>query len=174
MFSSSDRHRRLNRLRWQNMLAHLINETSDWLKKLLMHRNLAIYNVSDLNMDPHVCFFPTLLQDRARPIPLAQPEACPQRSERPVCARSPHKSRNGYRGWCQYPSYCTGIILYDLHVHRHYCNITCVSWRIKSSATRVGYLFNGLSRLTSSTTKTETFRITEFCDGNLPVADCPH
>ena len=64
-----------------------------------MHLNWAIYNVCDLNIDPHVCFFPTLSQDRAQPIPLAQPEACPQRSERPVCACSPHRSRNGYPGW---------------------------------------------------------------------------
>ena len=99
MFSTSDRHRKLNQLRWQNMSAHLTNETSYWLKKLLMHLNWAIYNVCDLNIDTHVCFFPTLSQDRARPIPLAQPEACPQRSERPVCARSPHRSRNGYSGW---------------------------------------------------------------------------
>ena len=101
MFSNSDRHRKLNQLRWQNMSAHLTNETSYWLKKLLMHLNWAIYNVCDLNIDPHVCFFPTLSHDRARPIPLAQPEACPQRSERPVCARSPHRSRNGYPGWCK-------------------------------------------------------------------------
>ena len=99
MFSTSDRHRKLNQLRWQNMSAHLTNETSYWLKKLLMHLNWSIYNVCDLNIDPHVCFFPTLSQDRARPIPLAQPEACPQRSERPVCARSPHRSRNDYPGW---------------------------------------------------------------------------
>ena len=95
LFSTSDRHRKLNQLRWQNMSTHLTNETSYWLKKLLMHLNWAIYNVSDI----HVCFFPTLSQDRARPIPLAQPEAGPQRSERPVCARSPHRSRNGYPGW---------------------------------------------------------------------------
>ena len=98
MFSTSDRRRKLNQLRWQNMSAHLTNETSYWLKKLLMHQKWAIYNVSDLNIDTHICFFPTLSQDRARPIPLAQPEACPQRSERPVRARSPHRSRNGYPG----------------------------------------------------------------------------
>ena len=100
MFSTSDRHRKLNQLRWQNMSAQLTNEISYWLKKLLMHLNWAIYNVSDLNIDPHVFFSPTLSQNRARPIPLAQPEACPQRSERPKCARSPHRSRNGYPGWC--------------------------------------------------------------------------
>ena len=99
MFSTSDRHRKLNQLRWQNMSAHLTNETSYWLKKLLMHLNWAIYNARDLNIDPHACFFPTVSQDRARPIPSAQPEACPQRSERPICARSPHRSRNGYPGW---------------------------------------------------------------------------
>ena len=99
MFSTLDRHRKLNQLRWQNMSAHLTNETSYLLKKLLMHLNWAIYDVCDLNIDPHVCFFPTLSQDRARPIPLAQPEACPQRSERPVCDRSPHRSQNGYPGW---------------------------------------------------------------------------
>ena len=82
--------RKLNQLRWQNMSPHLTNETSYWLKKFLMHLNWSIYNVCDLNIDPHVCFFPTLSQDRVRPIPLAQPEACPQRSERPVCAFSPH------------------------------------------------------------------------------------
>ena len=88
MFSTSDRHRKLNQLRWQNMSAQLTNETYYWLKKLLLHLNWAIYNACD----PRVCFFPTLSTDRARPIPLAQPEACPQRSERPVCARSPHRS----------------------------------------------------------------------------------
>ena len=77
-----------NQLRWQNMSAHLSNETSHWLKKLLMYLNWTIYNVCDLNIDPHVCFFPILPQDRPRPIPLAQPEACPQRSERPVYIRS--------------------------------------------------------------------------------------
>ena len=55
-----------------------------------------------LKYRPHVCFFPTLSKDRARPIPLAQPEACPQRSERPVCTRSPHRSRSGYPGWYNY------------------------------------------------------------------------
>ena len=100
-FLTSDRHRKLNQLRWQNMSAHLTNRTSYWLKKLLMHLNWVIYTVCDLNIDPLVCFFPTLSHDRARPIPLAQPEACPQRSERPVCARSPHRSRNGYPGWCK-------------------------------------------------------------------------
>ena len=98
MFSTSDRHRKLNQLRWQNMSAHLTNETSYLLKKRLMHLDWAIHNVSDLNIDPHICFFPTLSRDRARPIPLAQSEACPQRSERPVCARSPHRRRNGYPG----------------------------------------------------------------------------
>ena len=103
MFSTSDRHHKLNQLRWRNMSAHLTNETSYWLKELLMHLNRAIYNVCDFNIDPHVCFFPTLSQDRARSIPLAQPEACPQRSEKPVCARSPHRSRNGYPGcYCPY------------------------------------------------------------------------
>ena len=99
MFSTSDRHRKITQLRWQNMSSHLTNETSYWLKKRLMHLNWAIYNVSDLNIDPHVCFFPTLSLDRAQPIPLAQPEACPQRSKRPVCARTLHRSRNGYPGW---------------------------------------------------------------------------
>ena len=99
MFSTSDRHRKLNQLRWQNMSAHLTNEISYWLKKLRMHLNWAIYNVCDLNIDPHVCFSPNLFQDRARPIPLAPPEACPQRSERPVRAHAPHRSRTGYPGW---------------------------------------------------------------------------
>ena len=99
IFSTSDRHRKLNQLCWQNVSTHLTNKTSYWPKKLLMHLNWAIYNVSDSNIDPHVCFFPTLSQDQARPIPFAQPEACPQRSERPVCARSPYRSRNGYPGW---------------------------------------------------------------------------
>ena len=57
MFSTSDRHRKLNQLRWQNMSAHLTNEISYWLKKLLMHLNWAIYNACDLNIYPHVCFF---------------------------------------------------------------------------------------------------------------------
>ena len=99
MFSTSDRHPKLNQLRWQNMSAHLTNETSYWIKKLLMHLNRAIYYVCDLNINPHVCFLPTLSRDRDRTIPLAKPEACPQRSERPVCARSPQRSRNGYPGW---------------------------------------------------------------------------
>ena len=102
IFLTSDRHRKINQLRWQNMPAHLTNETSYWIKKLLMHLNWAICNVCDLNIYPHVCFFPTLSQDRARPIQLAQPEACPQRSERPVCTRSPHRSRNGYPGWTMF------------------------------------------------------------------------
>ena len=55
-FSTWDRHRELNQLRWQNMSAHLTNETSNWLKQLPMHLNWAIYNVSDLYIDPHVCF----------------------------------------------------------------------------------------------------------------------
>ena len=54
MFSTSDQHRKLNQLGWQNMSAHLTNENSYWLKKLLMHINWAIYNVSDLNIDTHV------------------------------------------------------------------------------------------------------------------------
>ena len=97
MFSTSDRHRKHNQLRWRNMSAHLTNETSYWLKKLLMHLNWAIY-VCDFDIDTNVCFFPTLSQDRAKLIPLAQPEACPQRNEKPVCARAPHRSRNGYPG----------------------------------------------------------------------------
>ena len=96
--STSGRHRKLSQLQWANMSAHLTKETFYWRKKLLMHLNWAIYDVCDLNIDPHVCFFPTLSQDRGRPIPLAQPEACRRRSERPVCARSPHRSRNGYPG----------------------------------------------------------------------------
>ena len=55
-----------------------------------MHFKWAICNMCDLNIDPHVCFFPNLSQDRARPIPLAQPEVCPQRSERPVHALAHH------------------------------------------------------------------------------------
>ena len=98
MFSASDRHCKLNQLRWQNMSDHLINETSYWLKKLLMYLTWAIYNVCGLNVDVHISFFLTLSHDRDRSIPLAQPEACPQRSERPVCARSPHRNRNGYPG----------------------------------------------------------------------------
>ena len=83
-----------------------------------MHLNRAIYNVCDLNIDPHVCFFPTLSQDRARPIPLAQPEACPQHSEKPVCARSPHISRNGYPRclWCIFCSHyvsLSGLFMWD-------------------------------------------------------------
>ena len=99
MFSTSDRHRKLNQVRWKHMCAHLTNKTSYLLKKRLVHLNWAIYNVCDLNIDPHICFFPTLPQDRAQPIPIAQPVACPRRSERPVRARSPHRSRNGYPGW---------------------------------------------------------------------------
>ena len=98
MFSTSDRHRKLNQFRWQNMSVHLTNETSYWLKKLLMHWNWAIYNMWLKYWPPCFCFFSTLSQDRARPIPLALPEAFPQRSEGPVCARSPHRSWNGYPG----------------------------------------------------------------------------
>ena len=116
MFSTSNWHCKFNQLRWQNMSAHLTNETSYWLKKLLMHLNWAIYNVCDLNIDPHVCFFPTLSKDWARPIPLAQPEACSQRSERPVCARSPHRSRNGYPGWTRKCPECQHSLSKDINI----------------------------------------------------------
>ena len=56
MFSTSDRHRKFNQLRWQNLSAHLTHETSNWLKQLPMHLNWAIYTVSHLYIDPHVCF----------------------------------------------------------------------------------------------------------------------
>ena len=46
-----------------------------------MHLNWVVDNVSDLDIDPHVCFFTTLAQDRARPIPFAQSEACPHHTE---------------------------------------------------------------------------------------------
>ena len=120
MFSTSGRHRKFNQLRWQNLSAHLTNETSYWLKKLLMHLNRAVYNVCDLDIDPHVCFFPTLSQDRARPIPLSQPEACPQRSERPVCARSPHRSRNGYPGWSPWYWRMWVYMSYEFYKGRYY------------------------------------------------------
>ena len=125
MFSTSDRHRKLNQLRWQNMSAHLTNETPYWLKKLLMHLNWAIYIVYDLNIDPHVCFFPTLSQDRDRPIPLALPEACPQRSERPVRSRSPHRSRNGYPGCIPYHRFkcCDTITSLPKYVYMIYIYI---------------------------------------------------
>ena len=122
-FLTSDRHRKLNQLHWHNISAHLTNETSYWLKKLLVHINWAIYNVCDLNMDPHVCFFPTLSQDRARPILLAQPEACPQRSERSVCAHhteaetatqgdlTPHRTRR-----VKFNKYCQARLL---HSHKN-------------------------------------------------------
>ena len=56
IFSTLDRHRKLNQLRWRNMSAHLTNETSYWLKKLLMQLNRAVYNVCDLNIDPMFVF----------------------------------------------------------------------------------------------------------------------
>ena len=84
MFSTSDRHRKFNQLRWQNMSAQLTNETSCWLKKLLMNLNWAIYDVCDLNIDPHVCFFPDLVTgsgsadtvSTARGLSATQREAC--------------------------------------------------------------------------------------------------
>ena len=94
-FSTLDQHRKFNQLPWPNMWAHLTNETSYWRLKLLMHLNWAIYDVCDLNIDPYMCFYPTLSQDR--PIPLAQPEACSRCCERLVCTHSPHRSWNGYR-----------------------------------------------------------------------------
>ena len=121
VFSTTDRHRKIKQLCWQNMSAHLTNETSYWPKTFLMHLNWAIYDVCDINIDPHVCFFPTLSQDRAQPTPLAQPEACPRYSERPVCARSPHRSRNGYPGWLS-PSLCC-------HVHSQDQALQKKHWR---------------------------------------------
>ena len=99
------------------MSAHLTNETSYWLKKLLMHLNWAIYNVSDLNTrlkyrPPCLFFFPTLSQDRARPIPLAQPEACPQRSERPVCARSQALHRPSHTRHSHHAGSGVGCVMY--------------------------------------------------------------
>ena len=84
MFSTSDQHRKLNQLRWQNVSAHLTNETSHWLKTLLMHLDWAIYNVSDLNIEPHACFFPDLVTgsgsanpvSTARGLSATQREAC--------------------------------------------------------------------------------------------------
>ena len=84
MFSTSDRHRKLNQLRWQNMSAHLTNETSYLLKKLLMHLNWAIYDVCDLNIDPPCLFFPDLVTgsgsantvSTARSLSATQREAC--------------------------------------------------------------------------------------------------
>ena len=84
MFSTSDRHRKLNQLRWQNTSGHLTNETSNWLQQLPMHLNWALYNVSDLYIDPHICFFPDLVTgsvsakpvSTARGLSAAQREAC--------------------------------------------------------------------------------------------------
>ena len=63
---------------------HLTNETSYWLKKPLMRLIWAIYNLSDLNIDPHICFFPDLVTgsgsanpvSTARGLSAAQREAC--------------------------------------------------------------------------------------------------
>ena len=79
--------------------AFLTNETSYRRKKRIMHLNWAIHNAW-LKYRPPCSFFPTLSHDRDQPTPLKQPEACPQHSKRPVCARSPHRSRIGYPGWC--------------------------------------------------------------------------
>ena len=98
-FSTLDWHCKLKQFGWQNMSPYLRNETYYWRKQLLMHLNWTIYNACGLNNNLYVCCFPTLSQDRDRPIPIAQAEACPQRRERPVWARSPHRSRNGYPGW---------------------------------------------------------------------------
>ena len=128
VLSTTGRHRKLNQLRWQNMPAHHTNETSYWLKKFLMHLNWAIYNVCDLNIDPRVCFFPDLVTGWARPIPLAQPEACPQRSERPVCARSPHRSRNGYQGgYCIYKNKTNVKLLGKYHWNRNQNTTTALT-----------------------------------------------
>ena len=83
-FSTSDRHRKLNQLRWPNISAHLTNETSNWRKKLLMYLYRAIYNVCDINIDPHVCFFPDIVTgsgpanpvSTARGLSTIQREAC--------------------------------------------------------------------------------------------------
>ena len=86
MFSTSDRHCKLNHLRWQNMSAHLTNETSYWLKKLLMHLNWAIHDVSDLNIDPHVFFFPTVTESGSvNPVCTARGLSTMQRED---CMRS--------------------------------------------------------------------------------------
>ena len=87
MFSTSDQHHKLNQLRWQNMSAHLTNETSNWLMQLPMHLNWAIYNVSDLYIDPHVCFFPDLVTESgsAKPVSTARGVSATQRE---ACMRS--------------------------------------------------------------------------------------
>ena len=59
------------------------DETSFWLKKLLMHLNWAIHNVCNLNIDPHT-FFPKLVTgsgsanpvSTARGLSATQREAC--------------------------------------------------------------------------------------------------
>ena len=81
MFSTSDRHCKIHQLRWQNMSAHLTNETSYWLKKFLMHLNWAICNVCDLNIDAHVCFFPDLVTGSgpANPVSAARGLSATQR-----------------------------------------------------------------------------------------------
>ena len=75
-FSFSDRYHELDQL---------TNEKSYQRKKLQLHLNWVIINARDFDIDHHVCmFFPTLSHHRHQLIPLAQPEVCPQRSERLV------------------------------------------------------------------------------------------
>ena len=65
---------------WQ--MKHLI-----WLKKLLMHPDWANYNVSHLNIDPHICFFPDLVtgSGSANPVSTARGLSTTQRE---ACMRS--------------------------------------------------------------------------------------
>ena len=103
-FSTSDRHRKLNQLPWQNMSAHLTNETSYWRKKLLMYLNWTIYNVYDLNIDLHIWFFPDLVTgsgqgsgsvnpvSTARGLSATQRDAC-------MCSLTTQKPKRLPTGW---------------------------------------------------------------------------
>ena len=98
MFSTSDRSRKLNQLRWQNMSALLTNEISYWLKKFLIHVNWAIY-VCDLNIDPRGCFFPILSQGRAQPSTVS-PARSLSATQREACMHSLTTQKpKGYPGW---------------------------------------------------------------------------
>ena len=102
MFSTSDRHRKLNQLRWQNVSDHLTNETSYWLKKLPMHLDWAIYNVSDLNIDPHICFFPDLVtgSGSANPVSTARGLSATQR-EACMCSLTTQEAETATQGVIQ-------------------------------------------------------------------------
>ena len=96
-FLLSHQPRKINQFCWQNMSAYLKNKNCCWWKKLLTHLNWALYNACDLNIDHHVCFYPISSHHLDQSILLAQ-KPVTERSETPVCARTPYRSRNSYSG----------------------------------------------------------------------------